>query len=656
VSSLSWKLNRLRAMGCAEVFYRFRHALRAKLEEKGYGLADASIPAEKLEVKYKSFSYAFDQDLYRNAADKILAGRYDIFSLHDIELGFPPQWNRDCRTGTLAPLIFGKTLNYRDEEIVGDIKYLWEPNRHLELVTLAQAYHLTTDLRYAIGIRSLLLSWFGQCPYPLGPNWSSSLEHAVRLVNWAYVWLLLGGESSPLFFEAEGNSFRGKWLQVIYQHCYFISKHFSKFSSANNHLLGEYMGLFVASVTWPLWSESAGWQSLAYKGFVSESLIQNFADGVNREQAVWYHHEVADMMILCAVLGQENAVTFPAEFWSRLESMLEYISSLMDVGGNMPAFGDSDDATMVRFCPKSDFNVFKSLLATGALLFKRRDFKEKAGPLDDKSRWLLGDQIVADYENLAGPYVSPIRCDYPLGGYYVMGSKFDCLDEIRIVVDCAPLGYLSIAAHGHADALSFTLSVAGLEILIDPGTYAYHTQKLWRDYFRSTRAHNTVCVDSLDQSVITGNFMWSKHAEANLELWESTADFDKLVGRHTGYLRLDDPVLHRREIMYFKESHELVIKDYLECTQRHFIELHWHCHEKANVSLLNGDVQIIRDQVKVSVCLPDPRFTARLARGEESPPLGWSSRKFDSKEPITTIVWFGYIENNSCLETRLLIN
>ena len=58
-------------------------------------------------------------------------------------VGTPPRWNRDPKTGIEAPLEFGKLLDYRDADVVGDIKYLWEPNRHLHLVTLAQAWVLT---------------------------------------------------------------------------------------------------------------------------------------------------------------------------------------------------------------------------------------------------------------------------------------------------------------------------------------------------------------------------------------------------------------------------------------------------------------------------------------------------------------------------------
>ena len=47
-------------------------------------------------------------------------------------------------------------------------------------------------------------------------------------------------------------------------------------------------------------------------------------------------------------------------------------------------------------------------------------------------------------------------------------------DEIWCRCDGGPHGYLSIAAHAHADALSVEVRYGGVDILADPGTYCYH--------------------------------------------------------------------------------------------------------------------------------------------------------------------------------------
>ena len=637
--SLLWKLNRLRAMGGQEIAYRLRHAAQARWEQRGLGLARPGVAGGTYGQPWLAeLPRDFAVDLYRAAADRVLTGRFDVFAMKDAALGFPPDWNRDPKTGTVAPLVFGKTLNYRDEHIVGDIKYLWEPNRHAELVTLAQAWHLTGDGKYAEGCLTLLESWFDQCPYPLGVNWTSSLEHGVRLVNWSVAWGLLGGW---LDSRLRGNDdFLRRWLDAIYQHCYFIAGHFSRHSSANNHLLGELMGLFVASVIWPCWSESARWRERARVEFEAEALRQTAPDGVNREQAIWYHHEVADMMLLVGLIGRANGVEFSIEYWQRLEKMLDFIAALMDVGGNVPMIGDADDAHMVRWVP-GDEGVFRSLLASGSVLFGRPDLAAKAGRFDSNIRWLLGDGAQADFSALLhrGGEARWARA-YPEGGYYVLGADLDTPKEVRLVADAAPLGYLSIAAHGHADALAFTLSVAGREMLIDPGTYAYHTQKVWRDYFRGTSAHNTVRVDGVDQSVIGGSFLWTLHARARCLEWMSGADADRWVGEHDGYRRLSDPVTHRREVVLDKSTCRVQVVDRLECDGAHQVEIYWHFSEDCEVAMDEGILVARNQDVSLRMTLPDG-LSVRIASAENDPPLGWVSRTFDKKVPCKSVVAAG---------------
>lgn len=656
MNSLLWKLNRLRVMGAGELAYRVKQALQAKRERRGIGLARPGAPSDRLGMPWCALQPGgLDIGPYRAAADRILSGRFDVFAMQGAELGFPPRWNRDPKTGTEAPLAFGKALDYRDEQVVGDIKYLWEPNRHLELVTLAQAWRLTGETKYAEGCRTLLESWFEQCPYPQGPNWTSSLEHAVRLLNWSVAWQLLGGAESSLFTGQAGQAFRRAWLDSIYRHCHFIAGYFSKHSSANNHLFGEYAGLFMGALMWPCWDESSRWRETARAGLEDEALRQNAPDGVNREQAIWYHHEVADMMLLCGLAGRANGSDFSADWWRRLEGMLEFMASMMDVSGRVPMIGDSDDAVMVRFSQEPGFNAYRSLLATGAVLFGRGDFARKAGAFDDKSRWLLGEERAGEFSRLATLPAGnqPAKRVFPDGGYYLLGDRFDTPDEVRIVADAGPLGYLSIAAHGHADALAFTLSAGGCEILVDPGTYAYHTQKKWRDYFRGTSAHNTVRVDGVDQSVIGGNFMWLKHASAGCEKWESDADRDFFAGWHDGYRRLPDPVLHRRTLEYDKVARVLRVADTLACKGAHQVEVFWHFAESCRIQVSGNEISAVCDGHSAQLRMPGAAWSPRLASGQETPPLGWVSRRFDQKNRSSSVVWSGQISGTTTLNTEI---
>lgn len=651
----AWKLRRLTAMGPAEVLYRIRQVIRSKLEQTGFGLAaDRGGRSDACGRPWIGvLPKGFDETAYCAAADRILNGEFRVFSLGGVRLGFPPQWNRDPKTGIDAPMVFGKSIDYRDERVVGDIKYLWEPNRHLELVTIAQAWYLSGDVKYLDGCRVFLDSWFEQCPYPYGPNWVSSLEHAIRLINWSYAWHLLGGSESPLFDGERGRTFRSRWLNAIYQHLHFISGYLSRYSSANNHLMGEYAGLFVGAVTWPMWRECVRWITWAKSGLEREAVTQNARDGVNREQATWYHHEVADMMLHCGLIGRANEHDFSKEYWERFEAMLEYLASIMDVNGHVPMFGDADDAVIVHLGQDADSDVYRSLLAAGAVLFDRGDFKIKAVRFDDKNRWLLGDGAAKQFDELSdGDVRLPVRREFPEGGYWVLGDQFETEREVRMIADAGPLGYLSIAAHGHADALSFTLSIYGREILIDPGTYAYHTQKLWRDYFRGTSAHNTLRVDGRDQSEIGGNFLWLRHASARCEKYVSTPRRDEWVASHDGYQSLREPVLHRRRIILDKQAAEIRVEDILEGNGNHLVEIFWHLAEDCTVEADQGEWMVKTSNATVRFRMPDTLETS-LVCGDASRPLGWISRKFDEKQSIMTLVSLGRSAVPAVFVTRI---
>jgi len=643
----------------AEIPYRLMRALSSQAQSIGLFFGSRIGPAPDLMAASKFWIHhtaRVDPAPYIEAAERIAAGRLDVFALRDLEVGTPPLWNRDPKSGVEAPCSFGKLLDYRNPQLVGDIKYLWEPNRHLHLVTLAQAYVLKHDPLYLQVIRQHLESWLDTCPYPLGANWSSALEVAIRLINWSVTWQLLEGVHSPLFDHEQGSRLRRRWLDSVYQHAEFVRGYFSLYSSANNHLIGEAAGLFIAALTWPHWHKARVWQATAQKILEDEAQRQNAPDGVNREQAVAYHHFVLDLLLLCLLAGKQNKVWFSVTYETRIEAMLEYIASIMDVSGNLPQFGDSDDALVVRLTPSQSFCSYRSLLATGAIIFRSGEFKRKAGALDDKTRWLLGSQADALFDAQSVERTRlPIRQHFPLGGYYILGSEFETADEIRLTVDAGPLGFQSIAAHGHADALSFTLSVGGVEFLIDPGTYAYHTQGAWRRYFRGTAAHNTVRVDRQDQSEPGGNFMWVKKARAGCSQWASTVAEDLFEGWQNGYQRLKDPVMHWRKISLHKLQRRISIDDTLRMAGCHDIELLFHCSERCSVEAAPGGYLLKQDNKALLLKLPHvDSATSQVLVGGTAPIFGWVSRRFDNKLPAPTILWQARFTGDVVLRTEIV--
>jgi hypothetical protein len=648
----SWYRNRLGRMSVPEVTHRVWRFGFTRAQRFGF-FGASKVPLPDCSCAANQFigvPNLADPKQYCQAAERMLRNGLSVFNV-TLSLGPQMSWNQDPKTGIESPQSFGKTLNYRNPELVGDIKYLWEPNRHLHLVTFAQAYRLTGNRRYLAVLRDQFDTWLQQCPYLIGPNWASSLELAIRLINWSIVWQLIGGHSSELFAGEDGNAFRRRLLGSIYQHVHFIAGHLSRFSSANNHLIGEAAGLFVAGCTWPVWQDMKAWKEIGYKLLTKESALQNSEDGVNREQAISYQQFVLDFLILAALAGRASGTEFPEGYWRRIESMIEFIASVMDVEGHVPMIGDADDGYVVRLSQEDDFCNYRSLLATGAVLFGRGDFKRKAGRPDDKTRWLLGKETDRFFGIGDAKKIYPIRQEFPEGGYYILGTGFETSREVRIVADAGPLGYRSIAAHGHADALALTLSAGGREFLIDPGTYAYHTQQQWREFFRGTSAHNTVRVDGQDQSISGGNFMWIRHAQAKCEEWVTSEQEDRFTASHDGYLRLSDPVLHRRELRFDKTRMILTVADTIVCRQQHEIERFWHLSEHCDVHQEGRQITIVNGGLRIVMRPLEEEVELTKARGDLLRPAGWVSRHFDAKAPTTTLIWKSRVDRTCVLRT-----
>jgi hypothetical protein len=488
-----------------------------------------------------------------------------------------------------------------------------------------------------------------------GPNWCSSLELGIRLINWSIAWQLIGGGRAQIFAEAGGAAFRERWLESIYAQARMISNNYSRFSSANNHLIGEAAGLYVAASTWPLWEDMRRWGDRARRILEEECMRQNAADGGNREQAFAYQTFVLDFLLLAGLAARARGEDFSPLYWRRIETMIDFLASMTDVAGRMPMIGDADDGYVVRLAPEPGFSAQGSLFATGAVMFERADLAAKAGVLDSKTATLLGVQAVrqlAQLKQRARNGFRP-RLQFADSGYYILGSAFDTPDEVRLVIDAGPLGYLSLAAHGHADALSFVLSIGDREVLVDPGTYAYHTEPAWRRYFRSTLAHNTIVIDGEDQSEQGGNFMWHHHAEARCIEFENSAGIQRFVGEHDGYTRLEDPVTHRREIVFEPDSQLIEVNDMLTADGVHAAVRAWHFAEDCQVERIGDGLRISTGLTQVVMEPLEPPERIEIHRGGTASQGGWISRRFGHKQPCTTVLWHSRVAGATVLRTRI---
>jgi hypothetical protein len=346
---------------------------------------------------------------------------------------------------------------------------------------------------------------------------------------------------------------------------------------------------------------------------------------VGKEQAVAYQSFVFDFLLLSALLAAGAGRPFPKAYWDVLERMAGFVFSILGPDGLPPQIGDDDEGLVVALTGESPARRYRSMIGSAGVLFRRPEFLRAAGGVDEKVFWLLGER--AFEESGAGP-ARPAAQVFPDGGYYTLQSG-----ESRLLFDCGPLGYLTLAAHGHADALSILLEHRGRRFLVDPGTFVYHTQRRWRDYFRGTAAHNTLQVDGLDQSVMGGNFLWTRHARARL-LYSSA---DTVAGEHDGYTRLPDPVFHEREIRLDPGLPGFVVTDRLRARGKHSAVQSFHCDPSCTCTVSGRAAELTSGPARVTILFDEAAREVRLLRGEEDPLAGWYSPGFDRKVPASTL-------------------
>jgi hypothetical protein len=314
--------------------------------------------------------------------------------------------------------------------------------------------------------------------------------------------------------------------------------------------------------------------------------------------------------------------------------MIEVIPVLTDTGGNLPRYGDGDDGMAVQLQAMGD----------------RRD-----AWLFDFGRVLLGADVPSSEqsslpERLAGLALVPPgeqKTPSAIGafedaGLYVLSSARGTPQETFVLFDAGPQGYSSLAAHGHADALSFTLSIGGRPVFVDPGTYCYHAEPDWRAYFRGTRAHNTVTVDGQDQAVAGGTFIWLKKADARVLEWNPGKA--TIVAEHAGYGRLRAGVVHRRKIVL--ENDQLELTDELLGAGEHELEWRFHFAPECTASLSGNDCLMTWEGGSLRMEL-DARIQWALHRAEHD--SGWFSPTFGIKLPTQTLCgsWKGVLPQNA---------
>jgi uncharacterized heparinase superfamily protein len=582
------------------------------------------------------------------AAEQILAGRWPVFGHNFDTAPTDPDWHRDVKTGIRAdPAQYCFAVPYRDPAQVGTLKSIWEPSRLHHVTILAAAYRFSGDDRFARHAGAHLQSWWRANPPLRGIHWLSGIELGMRLI--AFVWtrrLLADWPGVEALFERNAD-----FLLQLHQHERWLAAFYSRGSSANNHLIAEAAGLFIAATAFSGTPQQARWATLAAGILEQEALTQTFPDGLNRELAFGYHGYVLGLLLLAAVEGESGGRPMTDDYWRTLTRMADALAANLtqDPAGALrpPRQGDGDDA-FALMVEAPEVGPWSPLLELSATVLGARDW------------WpgRAGDSVLA---TVVAPLarnrsINDLRPTRRPNLFKDAGVSFLRTpdDAISTRIDHGPHGFLATAAHGHADALAFELKVGGQSVLVDPGTYCYQGDPDWRRYFRSTIAHNTLEIGGADQAVQAGPFLWSSTPTSWVEQSRNldSGDIAELTVAQDGYRRLETKTTHFRRFLLDRLSRRLTVTDWIDATAPMRVRLAFHLDPAVAVEIENHRTHLRWATGTAVIDLP-AQLSWTLHRGEDNPPLGWYSPEFGEKVPTAVLIGSGVLSPGDRLETRL---
>lgn len=527
-------------MNIKEILWRIDQKKIQKKEEYYFGKQKKSVcqdlfysDSPTTEFNENNLGINFKNSIYKQQTNIHLLGgfEYETYKL---------KWHCGFQTNLNWPIIFSYKLNYKQCDRIGDARTNWELNRHFQFTLLAKAFYTTKDSKYLNDLKYLFNDWEQNNPFLYGISWTSVMEIAIRSISWMFTLSFLKKSN------IEDKTFLRKIEIGILNMIGYIEKHYSRFSSANNHLIVEATAIGLAGFCF----NSKRWQNLSIHILTKELYTQNYSDGINKELSLHYQTFVMEAYALISHCMLSNHIEIPIEWKNMLTKMCQYVSHCSWNEENVCEFGDNDEGKILDL-EGNKINHYNYVLQFCSLILQQRF--SSFNKASETIHWLFPKKEIEQLQQLTLYNNTKSYCFSTGGNSFLRDKK----NNILIGIDHAALGFGSIAAHGHADALSFQLLIKGIPLFIDPGTYIYHCNLEARNSFRKTINHNTVCINQKDQSEMLGAFLWGKKANCTLDYFESNESKDILSAHHDGYA----PIIHYRTYEWDKINNILQIKD-----------------------------------------------------------------------------------------------
>jgi hypothetical protein len=550
------------------------------------------VPKLKGYVPEVSLSWAvfetIDEELKADIlsdASSVLDGSIECFGTFSFKPNEIP-WHYDFLAGKeWKPGRFYQHYKLVSGNWDSDVKVPWELTMGHHLLPLAKAFAVSGDTIYAERVEKDMLSWIDQNPFARSINWTSPFVAAVQAVNWilalSYCW--------RYFVERKESLDRVQ--NTLYQLGVFIEWNLEKpvHGYASNHYYCNLVGLLYLGEWFKFHPIGKKWLKTSTAELFRETRLQFYPSGPHYELSTSYHRFVTEMLLSAICLLKRLKHSVPSDIEFRAIKAIEYCYCYSRPDGSTPVIGDADDGRLhiLGRYTRWDRNDHRHLLAAGHVLFEKCEWVQPEPTQYQDVAWLLCDPKALTLASTSSR--KPMSGHFSDAGIHILrnGGNY-------VYVKSSNRGaYESAGWHTHNDVLSFDLMLANCPLIVDPGVGNYAADILQRNYFRSTKMHNTVMINGLEQNTLGDSveMIWENGGETKpmgSRLWHSD---DGAICLRAGYSRLtpSGEIQHVREFRLARSSARLEIVDELYGHTVEKAEWHFILHPKVRAEVLRHD-------------------------------------------------------------------
>lgn len=155
--------------------------------------------------------------------------------------------------------------------------------------------------------------------------------------------------------------------------------------------------------------------------------------------------------------------------------------------------------------------------------------------------------------------------------------------KYEMVVDVGKIGPDYIPGHAHSDTFNFVLYIDNKPFIVDTGTSTYENNELRLEQ-RSTKAHNTVQLENIEQSEVWSSFRVGQRAK----IVYLSEDKNFIEADHNGYYKKG--VFHSRKLEFY--DHKIIIEDIIDMEKQFNCYAYIHFYPELAVSIQNTTATI----------------------------------------------------------------